>query len=296
MRIRTIKPEFFKDEELAELSPEARLFFIGLWCAADANGNIEWRPKRLKIEILPYCGSDVSQLCLGLEQGGWVAKYTIDGQQYLSIRNWTKHQRINGKEGQSGGRYPLPPNDLHSKTQQGHTRDTPEKQPESQEQGTGNREGKGTGKGTGKGVSDTNVSSCPKNSDILPKLWEASPPKARSRSSKKQVHSEWGKIKAKDRPTEDEILHALEVWKKCDEWRKENGEFIPGLHRWINCRQWENLPVVEDFKSTIPKPPTEPTGWREAMKELYPEADDSLAWPQIPAEVRSEITAHLDKK
>jgi hypothetical protein len=62
MRIRTIKPGFFTHEEIAELSPLARLLFIGLWCMADVAGRLEDRPKRIKIEILPYDKADADAL------------------------------------------------------------------------------------------------------------------------------------------------------------------------------------------------------------------------------------------
>jgi hypothetical protein len=54
MRIRTIKPEFFEDEKLAELPPHDRLMFIGLWLLADRNGVLEHRPAWIKAKIFPY--------------------------------------------------------------------------------------------------------------------------------------------------------------------------------------------------------------------------------------------------
>ena len=38
MKIRTIKPDFFRSDDIAALTPTARLLFIGLWCYADDNG------------------------------------------------------------------------------------------------------------------------------------------------------------------------------------------------------------------------------------------------------------------
>ena len=61
-RIRTIKPDLFLHEELAELNPIARLAFIGLFCCVDREGRAADRPKRLKAQILPYDVLDFSQL------------------------------------------------------------------------------------------------------------------------------------------------------------------------------------------------------------------------------------------
>lgn len=38
MRIRSIKPEFWRSEDIAELSIPTRLLFIGLWSYVDDNG------------------------------------------------------------------------------------------------------------------------------------------------------------------------------------------------------------------------------------------------------------------
>lgn len=53
-RARNIKPAFFTNDELSELPPLARLLFIGLWTIADYKGCFEYKPKRLKVQLLPY--------------------------------------------------------------------------------------------------------------------------------------------------------------------------------------------------------------------------------------------------
>lgn len=53
-RIRSIKPSFFLDEDLAALPFEARLLFAGLWCLADKAGRLEDRPKRIHAMLFPY--------------------------------------------------------------------------------------------------------------------------------------------------------------------------------------------------------------------------------------------------
>ena len=51
MRARNLKPGFFQNEYLADLPPLARILFCGLWCSADRNGRLEYRPKKIKAEI-----------------------------------------------------------------------------------------------------------------------------------------------------------------------------------------------------------------------------------------------------
>ena len=102
-----------------------------------------------------------------------------------------------------------------------------------------------------KSNSKETIVSCPKSDDgdvfsnfpVLEKLWQSSPKKSRERSSKKQVKSEWSKIKAGDRPELSKAWNAIEAWKKSEKWM--NG-FCEGLHLWIRNRQWENLPEEKE--------------------------------------------------
>ena len=108
MRIRSIKPEFFKHEDMAELEPYARLLFIGLWCLADANGVIEDRPKRIAIEVFPYNFTDVSPLLHQLHEADFIIRYSVAGKDYIQVPSFREHQRLSGKEAQSTGLYPIP--------------------------------------------------------------------------------------------------------------------------------------------------------------------------------------------
>ena len=68
-RIRTIKPEFFLDDELAELPMVARMLFVGLWTIADCEGRMEDRPKRIKAQILPFDDCDIDGALQSLNDG-----------------------------------------------------------------------------------------------------------------------------------------------------------------------------------------------------------------------------------
>jgi hypothetical protein len=56
MRIRQIKPEFWKDARVAELSEGARLFFIGTWQLADDSGWLRWDVANIAAELYPFEG------------------------------------------------------------------------------------------------------------------------------------------------------------------------------------------------------------------------------------------------
>lgn len=92
MRARNIKPGFFKNDDLAELDPLCRLLFVGLWCMADREGRLEYRPKRIKAEVLPYDTINIEDYLCSLEGKGMLAKYEVDGIEYLEIVGFHKHQ------------------------------------------------------------------------------------------------------------------------------------------------------------------------------------------------------------
>lgn len=54
MRIRQVKPSFFKDPIMAELSPATRLFYVGLWMIADDAGWLRWDAAEIGLELFGY--------------------------------------------------------------------------------------------------------------------------------------------------------------------------------------------------------------------------------------------------
>jgi len=106
-RIRYLKPDFFKDEDLARLPIETRLFFAGMWGLADKAGRLEDRPLRLKVEIYPYDEVNVDECLkqLSKPKSGsgkpFIVRYQVDGQGYIQIINWFKHQKPHKTEKES---------------------------------------------------------------------------------------------------------------------------------------------------------------------------------------------------
>lgn len=107
-RIRTIKPEFFIDDELAELSVLTRLLFVGLWTLADCKGRMEDRPKRIRAQLHPFDDGDTDAMLQALHDARFIHRYEVDGKRYLEIRTFTKHQRLSGKEAEEESRLPGP--------------------------------------------------------------------------------------------------------------------------------------------------------------------------------------------
>lgn len=99
-RIRTIKPEFWEDERLAKLPVYARLLFIGTWNFADDNGALLANPVLMKSHIFPYEDigiSTISEWIDMLVENGMLIRTTYNGKDYLVIRKFLIHQKINRK-------------------------------------------------------------------------------------------------------------------------------------------------------------------------------------------------------
>src|ERR1035438_2026582 len=122
-RIRTVKPEFFRDEELQQLENDhpnqaCMLVFCGLWTQADREGRFRWLPRTLKLDILPFIPFDMAVTMDLLESIGCLQKYTVSDKTYGQVTNWLRHQipgrdeppsELPGPEG-TFTHYDLPPN------------------------------------------------------------------------------------------------------------------------------------------------------------------------------------------
>ncbi len=97
-RARNIKHQFFVNDELGELDPLARLLFIGLWTIADFNGNVEWRPKKIKTLLLPYDDCDITKLTINLDKSRFVRIYSNGENIYLNITKFRVHQNPHKNE------------------------------------------------------------------------------------------------------------------------------------------------------------------------------------------------------
>lgn len=114
-RIRTVKPSFWKNEDLALLPAFARLLFIGLWNLADCEGRLEDRPRRIKAEILPYDDVNVDFLLDQLAESKFIIRY-LDREErsVIQVINFKKHQRITGKEAADESAFSAPENQGNS--------------------------------------------------------------------------------------------------------------------------------------------------------------------------------------
>jgi hypothetical protein len=104
-KIRTVKPELFRHEQLFEAEQQSgfplRLIFIGIFTVVDAEGRFRWRPRQLKLDILPYDEMNFNEALNALADFGFVQRYEYEGEYYGYIPTWHKHQSINQREPES---------------------------------------------------------------------------------------------------------------------------------------------------------------------------------------------------
>lgn len=96
-RIRTIKPEWLEDEQLAEAGTLARLLSVGLIVLSDDHGRGRANEVVLAAKVFTYEPDPVRCLreaLASLSRIGFVQLYEVRGQRYYQIRNWAKHQRV----------------------------------------------------------------------------------------------------------------------------------------------------------------------------------------------------------
>ena len=99
-RIRTIKPEFWRDEVLASISAEAALLAIGLLNHCDDEGYFNANPKLVESDVFPLRAltNPTPALLLELSRIGYIEVFSgSDGKTYGKVANFEKHQVINKK-------------------------------------------------------------------------------------------------------------------------------------------------------------------------------------------------------
>lgn len=96
-RIRSVKPEWLEDERIASLSSDARVLSIALLLLADDHGRGRAHPTYIAAHVFANSQESLataSRTIRELFATGFVDLYTVRGQSYFAIRNWTKHQRV----------------------------------------------------------------------------------------------------------------------------------------------------------------------------------------------------------
>ncbi len=219
-RIRTIKPEFFTSEDIVALTPHARLLYIALWCEADKEGRMAWKPKTFKMRYLPADTVDIDSLCAEIIAAGLVKLY---GEGYAYIPAFHAHQHINPRE--SASQLPEPPVGNAKPTRKARDADASSTREERDSDAQVGREGKG------KEIKEHASA----REQLFNAFWTAYPKKIGKDEARKAFE--------KRKPNEqlvDLMVTAVEQQKRSETWLKDGGQFIPNPATWLNQGRWQD--------------------------------------------------------
>jgi len=90
-RIRSIKPDFFRDDKISKLSHEAALFFVGMWCFASDQGVITSDARALSLLMPTFRPQVIKHILRSLFREGLIG--VSEDAQLVLVLGW-KHQKI----------------------------------------------------------------------------------------------------------------------------------------------------------------------------------------------------------
>lgn len=228
-RIRTIKPEFWLDEDLSELSCETHMFAAALLNHCDDEGYFKANPKLLHAQIfaLRELDGSVTELLQSLKKIEYLSLFRgSDGKIYGHVANFNKHQTINKPTASKiKGLKPLP-SECGS--------DVVQLPSGKERKGTG----KGKEQGTGKASENTNVAHLPNQAKMFGEFYETYP----NKKDRKRANTAFEKIKP-DEHLFEKIMAGL---KNQIIWRSScpPGYFMPEWKNpatWLNGENWQDV-------------------------------------------------------
>ena len=178
MRIRSIKPEFWRSKDISGLPPEDRLLFIGLWSYVDDNGVGRGELSDIVADLFAddmfkdprETVARVSRGLARLSEGGLIHLYEVENRPYLSVCSWSRHQRIDKP---AKARYPQYDADSRD------CRETVARVSEIVAPGTGEQGNRGTGEQGNRGT------------DSAPTVRQRSAPRDPDRDDSGAIIGEW---------------------------------------------------------------------------------------------------------
>jgi hypothetical protein len=311
MRIRTLKPDFWKHQIMAQQRAEVRLLAIGLLNLADDEGYFMAHPALIRGELMPFLdkAGPILQMLNELEAIGYLTLARLDdGRDIGHINNFRKHQVIN-KPARSKIKVLLPESsDSTTTTLPEHSRSAPVVLQDDY-RGEWNREG--NREKEGKGV-EGNGSAADAASAPSPKDFQTG-----SRPEKKEGGA------GVPVSVEEALAYA-------ESYSKGNGEMLiiedASVRNWFDDRStcnWEpvrsgvQVPIT-DWRADLRKwaredkrrgsyatPSTakkekalpveeEPAGWWDAWALCWPEVECPKGWHGIPESYKTELRIKLE--
>jgi hypothetical protein len=235
-------------EKVNAVSIGAETLFTRLIAASDDYAHFYGDPKMITAKLFTrrMIAGQVSARKIGgwlneLVRVGLVKTYEVDQKKYLAVVNCRKALR---RDVQPDVHFPTPDEATESNTFGGKSQN-----PRDDDVTDAGRGRNGDGTLTQPNHPQPNYPTRAKrarNGDgtLSPgaqRFWDACPPKARERSSRKEVAAVWKKLNLE--PETDTVLAGLEACKQSEQWTKEGGKYIPGAHRFLDKEKFRDPPA-----------------------------------------------------
>jgi hypothetical protein len=188
-------------------------------------GRLEYRPKRIKAETLPYDNVDVTKLLDQLLTKGFIVVYRYENEYYLEIPTFTQHQNCHIKEAEST--IPAPCENESCTVAVGPLSSF---------------------------LLPLTESPLPKTrakrifqDERFQKFWNEYPRKV----AKGEAEKAWGQINP-SQDLLDKIIANIKLGKESWDWKKDGGQFIPYPASWLRAKGWEN-----EYRKDQQQPPSD---------------------------------------
>lgn len=256
MRIRSIKPEFWRSDDIDALDWDTRLVFIGLWSYVDDNGVGIYKLSNVVSDLFAHdfyrdpnaTLNRVSEALNRLESRSMISRYRVENKDFIHITNWESHQRVNNP---NKPRYPLPTSE-NSEPIETLSRDDSGSN-ETLSPGAGEQRSRGTGE-QGNSKTRERVGYSPE----FETFWATYPRK----ESKRQAWTAWGKAIKRasvEAITEGALRYAQDP--------NRSDQFTKHASTWLNADGWEDDALPSRVTQDIPKP-SKSRGWLDAGQSL----------------------------
>ena len=246
MRIRNIKPEFWRSRDITALNTSARLTFIGLWNYVDDNGVglddiVAVAADLYAHDLANDVACTLQQITCdlhALDMRGLILRYSTENRPLLYVTGWDRHQYI--PRPSKGHLYPLPP--AETLDQHANRMSTACEQHAGgmeitgRDRGTG---GQGDGGSEGRGVGGSKGEK-PRTAHRLPDDWE--PPES---------------VVAQMRNDHPHVNQTLELAKFRDYWTAQPGakgrklNWVGVYRNWIRREAEKHRPRRGNSLSTV---------------------------------------------
>jgi hypothetical protein len=230
-KIRGFKPDLWTDEDFVELSPFARLLWIGLWNFSCDNGHIADKPKQIKMRVLPTDDVNCTELLREIESQGLIER----GDGWITTPNLTRHQKPDRryfttceKDGCAA-----PPETVSQRESRRVHAVQPTGTRSAHTVGTPSAHVDGDGEVMVKGTDKRDASA-----SEFDTFWAAYPKKV----GKGQAVKAWAA--AAKRADVADIIAGLKA--ACASWKDAGTEtrFIPNPATWLNGERWADEPIT----------------------------------------------------